>query len=128
MLKIPQGLPCGCSLLEKTAELNENKIYPVKKGLGKNDCEIELFGRNASGTIDTGSIIYSAIQGTWKITKITTLDKFADEQNLKRLDFVKADIEGAERDMLAGAKNVLKELAPKLALCTYHLSDDPEVL
>ena len=27
-----------------------------------------------------------------------------------------------------GAKRILKEFAPKLALCTYHLSDDPEVM
>jgi hypothetical protein len=39
-----------------------------------------------------------------------------------------ADIEGAERDMLKGAWGVLKEFAPKLALCTYHLPDDPETL
>jgi hypothetical protein len=38
------------------------------------------------------------------------------------------DIKGAERDMLRGATNVLKTFAPKLAICTYHLPDDPEVL
>jgi FkbM family methyltransferase len=113
------------SVLQKTAALNGNKIYPVKKGLGKNECEIEMFGRGPSGSIER-----TAPAGTRKITKIkiTTLDKFADEENLKRLDFIKADIEGAERDMLAGAKNVLKDFAPKLAICTYHLPDDPEVL
>lgn len=62
-----------------------------------------------------------------KIT-ITTLDKFVEEKNLTRVDFIKADIEGAERDMLRGARNVLKTFAPKLAICTYHLQDDPTVL
>ncbi|MDR0409176.1 MAG: FkbM family methyltransferase [Spirochaetaceae bacterium] len=60
--------------------------------------------------------------------EIITLDKFVHEQGLKRLDFIKADIEGAERDMLKGAKETLREFAPRLALCTYHLPDDPEVL
>lgn len=59
---------------------------------------------------------------------ITTLDKFVEEEKLTRVDFIKADIEGAERDMLRGATNVLKTLAPKLAICTYHLVDDPEAL
>jgi len=27
-----------------------------------------------------------------------------------------------------GAKRVLKEFAPKIAICTYHLPDDPQVL
>jgi hypothetical protein len=30
--------------------------------------------------------------------------------------------------MLKVAGGVLKEFAPKLALCTYHLPDDPETL
>jgi hypothetical protein len=59
---------------------------------------------------------------------ITTLDKFVEENKLGRVDFIKADIEGAERDMLRGATNVLRTFAPKLAICTYHLADDPEVL
>ncbi len=44
------------------------------------------------------------------------------------MDFIKADIEGAERKMLKGAKETLRKYAPKLSICTYHLPDDKEVL
>ena len=30
--------------------------------------------------------------------------------------------------MLMGAKQVLKEFAPKIAICKYHLPDDPQIL
>ena len=60
--------------------------------------------------------------------RTVTLDSFVKERGLDRVDFIKADIEGAERYMLAGAKEVLRKFAPKLSLCTYHLPDDKEVM
>ncbi|MDR2531858.1 MAG: FkbM family methyltransferase [Oscillospiraceae bacterium] len=62
------------------------------------------------------------------IVQAITLDDFIHENNIPKVDFIKADIEGAERYMLMGAKQVLKDFAPKLAICTYHLPDDPKVL
>ncbi|MGN0345073.1 MAG: FkbM family methyltransferase [Lachnospiraceae bacterium] len=56
-----------------------------------------------------------------------SLDSFV-EQRGERVDFIKADIEGAERNLLIGAQNTLKRYAPRLSLCTYHLPDDKEVL
>ncbi|MDR2097124.1 MAG: FkbM family methyltransferase [Spirochaetaceae bacterium] len=120
--------------LQETAALNGKSgggggIYPVNKGLGETDGEIELFmpdkyNTGANTIVETRSGLKSHSE---KI-KITTLDNFVHEQNLKKVDFIKADIEGAERDMLKGARGVLSEFAPKLALCTYHLPDDPQIL
>lgn len=58
----------------------------------------------------------------------TTVDNFVQQQGLTHVDFIKVDIEGTERKMLRGATETLKNFAPKLALCTYHLPDNPEVL
>ena len=58
----------------------------------------------------------------------TSIDAFVEERGLERVDFIKADIEGAERYMLRGARNTLERYAPKLSICEYHLDDDPEVL
>lgn len=57
-----------------------------------------------------------------------TVDDFVSQNNLRRVDFIKADIEGAERLMLEGAKETLKEFAPNLAICYYHCLDDLKVL
>lgn len=62
------------------------------------------------------------------IVNVTTIDEFVKQNQINHIDFIKADIEGAERDMLRGAVNTLRQFSPKLSICEYHLPDDPQVL
>lgn len=68
------------------------------------------------------------MKAEYEKVKVVSLDGFVENQGIKKIDFIKADIEGAERDMLLGATKVLREMAPKLSICTYHLPDDKKVL
>jgi FkbM family methyltransferase len=56
---------------------------------------------------------------------LTTIDKIVAELKLERVDFLKFDIEGSERHALAGAKATLARWHPRMAVCTYHIADDP---
>jgi FkbM family methyltransferase len=123
--------------LQEVADLNNmfngggGEIFPIKAGLGASDSELEMFiSRDFNSLSNTTVAKVSTAPANYISEKIqiTSIDSFANKQNLKKIDFIKADIEGSERDMLKGAKNVLKEFAPKLALCTYHFPDDPEVM
>lgn len=62
------------------------------------------------------------------IVNVTTLDEFVKSNHIEKVDFIKADIEGAERDMIWGAKETIQKYTPKLSICTYHLEDDKQVL
>jgi FkbM family methyltransferase len=111
-------------ILEETARLNQGKIIPIQKGLGAQENEIPIF-------IDEENSGAASVRQSTRLKqetiKITSLDNFVKEHNIK-VDFIKSDIEGAERDLLKGACETLKNQSPKLAICTYHLPDDPEVL
>ena len=58
----------------------------------------------------------------------TTLDRFVKKNFLEKVDFIKADIEGMERNLLAGAEETIKRFKPKLSICIYHRPDDPVVI
>jgi FkbM family methyltransferase len=57
---------------------------------------------------------------------LTTIDKLVAELKLPRVDFIKMDIEGAERNALMGAQHTLAQFHPRMALSAYHLPDDPQ--
>jgi FkbM family methyltransferase len=57
---------------------------------------------------------------------LTTIDKLVAELKLDRVDFIKMDIEGAEKNALIGAHATLAKYHPRMALSAYHLPGDPE--
>ena len=113
--------------LEETCELTGGSIIPVKLGLSNQAGVASLELNNLSSSVSKVTMNQTENVGFEKINLIT-IDDFVQKQNLSKVDFIKADIEGHERYMLMGAKETLNKFAPKLAICTYHLPDDPEVL
>lgn len=112
-------------ILEKTASLYNN-ILVNEEALSD---YIGTVTMTESDNLGQNKIINdgSSINNTTSVA-CTTLDEFVRYNNLPRVDFIKADIEGAERNMLLGARAILRQYGPQLAICTYHLDDDPIVL
>jgi FkbM family methyltransferase len=59
---------------------------------------------------------------------LTTIDRMVEELKLERVDFIKMDIEGAERRALRGAQKTIAQWHPRMALSAYHIADDPFVI
>ncbi|MCL2226113.1 MAG: FkbM family methyltransferase [Oscillospiraceae bacterium] len=111
--------------LSKTAEMNPG-ITVCQYALSDKAGELE-FDEDLTNLGSSSSVMLRKNSPKVAVQAID-LDTFVHKSSLPRVDFIKADIEGAERYMLRGAKHVLKEFSPKIAICTYHLPDDPKVL
>jgi len=99
-LKNVTVIPQGLSDEEKTATLR----IPFKKsgslGFGLGSLGAEADGRKHHE--DTVSL--------------TTIDAFCDRAHLERLDFIKADIEGWEMNMLSGGRKTIERFKPAVML------------
>lgn len=98
---------------------NYKNIDVIAKGLWSSETELKFFSDGGSG----GS---SFVLGQTSVSVIVmSLDKFFDGKTEYELPtFIKMDIEGAEKEALIGAKNVIKQNHPKLAICVYHKPED----
>ena len=104
-----EPLPLFVTSLRKTFEhVNNVQIIEVALSDKQGDAFIQSDG------------IYSEITSTGGDQRITleTLDSLFYDKQIK-IDFVKADIEGFEIEMLQGAKKCIREFAPRFALTAY---------
>ncbi len=109
-----------------------NNVVGVKKGLfnfNKNlEIDLSTYEENQGSSTIVKEVSKNNTVTNSEVIEVITLDDFVKDNNISKVDFIKADIEGSERYMLMGAKEILKKFSPKLSICTYHLPDDPEVL
>jgi len=103
---------------------DQNNIYINNVGLSN---KIDVIDFYIDNTNLNGCIEYF---DKWEKLQcpIITIDEYVAKNGLEKIDFIKADVEGVERDLLNGAINSIKKYKPKLSICTYHSEDDPQII
>lgn len=107
--------------LEENIKLNdlEGNIFPISNCISSTNSTLKM---SFDKKIFTMTKI-SETEGDLEVEALT-VDSLIERHNIKKVDLIKLDIEGAERVALEGAKTTLKKFKPKLALSGYHLVDD----
>lgn len=57
-----------------------------------------------------------------------SVDHLVETGRIRHVDYIKLDVEGAERNAIEGAVKTIRTMRPKLAVCAYHRADDFEIL
>ena len=113
-------------VLFKNIDINARKnIRAFPFSLGNTNGDRKFFLKK--GNLGLSSGVFK-LDGIIERVKERTIDNLVKKNKIERIDFIKADIEGMERNMLIGAEKTIKKFKPKLSICIYHLPNDPEVL
>lgn len=101
----------------RVSELN-NVTYE-NLGVWCEDAQLEL----EEGEESSSSFLTEYYEKSYFV-QCTSLDNYFLAKPFEALPtFIKADVEGAEIEVLRGAKEVIKQKHPKLAICVYHKTE-----
>jgi FkbM family methyltransferase len=113
--------PGAANCAKAVQRLADHKdVEIVQKGLWSAEKSL-LFFENASAA---GSSFVIG-NGDGQAVQVTSLDKFFHGRSYGELPtFIKMDIEGAEKEALLGAADIIRRKKPKLSICAYHKPED----
>ena len=121
----PDPVNLECLRRNFTGEIASGRVVLVPKGVWSTEKTLTLYiGSENSGT---NSMVFHQDGGEVRVP-VTTVDRLVKELHLDRVDFIKMDIEGAEREALRGGLHTLARDLPTLMLDMYHRPDDLQVL
>lgn len=113
-----EPLPEFLASLNKTFE-DQSNVFIIPVALGNKNESLYIHKSGTCSTITTTKTDYPI--------NVMTLDSLSKELNIIPT-YIKGDLEGFERYVIEGATNVIKTYKPKIAITTYHRSDDADVL
>ena len=121
----PDPTQLECLRRNFAPEIEIGKVVLVPKAVWSSPGKMSLH----IGTENSGmSSLVKSRGGDEIIVDVTTIDDLVAELELPRVDFIKLDIECAEREALEGAMETLTNDRPRLLIDSYHRDDDMVVL
>lgn len=122
---VMEPLPLFIDSLQELFRQKDNvEIMPLAAG---DTCQKAYINFTSDDTILNGTIGQDGHDGEAIEVDVVTLDSLFAEKGIK-IDYLKADIEGFEENMIRGALETIRESKPKIAITTYHEGQDYEKL
>jgi len=111
-------------------EIDEGRVVIAELALWHEtgSMEMSVFENSALDSLVMRDRIESSMQSTMVEVPLTTIDILVADLGIDRVDFIKMDIEGAERNALRGATETIRQHHPRLSIATENLPDDIRVI
>ena len=122
----PQAIQC----LKRTfaPEIAAGSVIVEPQGVWNREAHLRLYSNGDTAV----STVFGPDSAPSVSIPLTTIDLLVSVRGLNKVDFIKMDIEGSERQALAGARRTLMQFKPRLAIASYHRIDDhlriPEIV
>ncbi|MFH1563255.1 MAG: FkbM family methyltransferase [Nitrospirota bacterium] len=109
------------NLLKIIRSHNLKNVVPVEKGLLEFSKKCVITEGNEGST----TIFCESVNVKTHIAEFISLDELVEEYNLKRVDFIKMDIEGNELEAIKGGEKTLQEYSPHLVIDAHIRNNEP---
>jgi FkbM family methyltransferase len=106
------------------SEIAAGRVIVYPKGVWDRVDTLDL-AVGSDGNTTGNSFVFGRDLTTKVKVPLTTIDLLVAELNLPRVDFIKMDIEGAEKQALRGAADTIQKYRPRMAIASEHLPEDP---
>ncbi len=117
----PAPVTLECLRRNLAKEIADGRVIVYPKGVWDKDAFLDL-------TVDEHNAAANSVvmgHGAHKVrVPLTTIDQLTQELRLSHVGFIKMDIEGAEREALAGARATIQRFRPRMAISSEHFADD----
>lgn len=115
---------CKKELEDKLVSKN-NKIKIIEKALWdkKDNLQFKAIAQasyTASSVRDVSNTVTLNKEGDFINIEAISIDEFVKENNIKKVDFIKMDLENSELNALNGAIETIKRDRPQMSICIYH--------
>lgn len=115
-------------LFARNARGNEVENFEMQPfGLWKCADQLAFRTNGAESSFEPVSRFQATLRFPEKV-RVVSLDDWVTEKSLRKIDLVKIDAEGAEIEILQGARATLDRFHPRLLVQAYHLRDGVRTL
>lgn len=117
----PENLACLRRNL--AGGIADGRVTVVDQGVWDRETTLE-FTTDSGNSAENSAVLRPTTPAATIRIPVTTIDRLVRTLSLDKVDLIKMDIEGSEKQALSGARDTIAALHPRLGIATEHLPDD----